>query len=141
MLNRDIAVVRDPKARSGAPLAARLLQFDALPANRDVVLNAARAVASRYADATALPTMLERWYAGDKRQAFIQLTTMGEAMRANGQQVSWLDRAIARHFPTYAANRSRRSLPIPSRTPRSRRRSINASRFRMRRPRPTSGWR
>ncbi|MEG3090248.1 hypothetical protein [Sphingomonas sp. PB1R3] len=99
MLNRDIAVVRDPKARSGAPLAARLLQFDALPANRDVVLNAARAVASRYADATALPTMLERWYAGDKRQAFIQLTTMGEAMRANGQQVSWLDRAIARHFP------------------------------------------
>ncbi|WP_343527048.1 hypothetical protein [Sphingomonas sp.] len=99
ILDRDIAVVRDPKARSGAPLAARLLQFDALPANRDVVLRAAKAVAGRYADSTALPSVLDRWYAGDKRQAFVQLAAMGEAMRANGQQTPWLDRAIARHFP------------------------------------------
>ncbi|MET3435535.1 hypothetical protein [Sphingomonas sp. 1185] len=99
VLDRDIAVVRDSKARSGAPLAARLLQFDALAANRDVVLDAAKAAAARYADSAALPIVLERWYAGDKRQAFVQLTTMGEAMRANGQQTPWLDRAIARHFP------------------------------------------
>lgn len=99
VLDRDIAVVRDPRARSGAPLAARLLQFEALPANRDVVLGAARAVAARYADSVALPVVLDRWYAGDKRQAFVQLATMGEAMRANGQQTPRLDRAIASHFP------------------------------------------
>lgn len=98
ILDRDIAVMRDPKARSGAPLANRLLQFDALPADRDVVMAAARAVATRYADSAALPRVLERWWAGDTRQAFVELVTMGEAMRANGQQVFWLDRAVARHF-------------------------------------------
>lgn len=99
VLARDMAVVRDPRARSGAPLIGRMLQFDALPANRDVALHAAQSLAARYADSKALPTVLERWYAGDKRQAYVALVTMGEAMRVAGQQVPWLDRDVARYFP------------------------------------------
>lgn len=99
VLDRDIAVVRDPRARSGAPLIGRMLQFDALAADRDVVLRAAQSVAVRYADSKALPAILEHWYAGDRQQAYIQLATMGEGMQAAGQQVPWLDRDIARYFP------------------------------------------
>lgn len=99
ILAADIAVVRDPKTRSGGPLDSRLLQFDAAPANRVVLLQAARSVADRYADSVALPAVLERWYADDKRQAFVQLSALAEAVRARGQSTSWFDAAVSRHFP------------------------------------------
>lgn len=99
ILDRDIAIVRDPKVRSGASLDARLLQWDAAPGNRPIVLRAARAVAGRYPDSAMLPTVLERWYAGDTRQAFLALAALADALRANGQSTPWLDGAIARHFP------------------------------------------
>lgn len=117
VLDRDIAAVRDARARSGAPLVGRMLQFDALPANRDVVLRAAQSVAARYADSKALPLVLERWYAGDKQQAYIQLATMGEAMRAAGQQVAWLDRDMGRYFPDTRERQIEAFLADPSPDP------------------------
>lgn len=99
ILDRDIAIVRDPRARSGASLDARLLQWEAAPANRDLLLRAARAVAARYPDSARLPTVLDRWYAGDTRQAFVALAGLGDALAANGQSTPWLGTAIARHFP------------------------------------------
>lgn len=99
ILARDIAVVRDPQARSGMPLVGRLLLFDTAPANRAIVLDAARGVAAAYRDSALLPTILERWYAGDRQGAFVALATLADGARANGQQVARIDRAIEIRFP------------------------------------------
>lgn len=98
ILDRDRAVVRDPQTRSGMPLVARLLLFDVAPANRELVLRAARGVAASYGDSAALPTVLTRWYAGDRAGAFVALATMAEAMRSAGQSIGRIDRAIEAHF-------------------------------------------
>lgn len=99
LLDRDIGVVRDPKLRSGAPLVGRLLRFDALPANREMVLRAAHSVASRYPDSVRLPTVLEHWYAGDKQQALVDLAGLGDALRTHGQSTQAVDQSVAKFFP------------------------------------------
>ncbi|MEH3099108.1 hypothetical protein [Sphingomonas adhaesiva] len=119
ILDRDIAVVRDPKARSGAPLAARLLRFDVQPGNRDLLIRAARAVAARYPDSAALPVVLERWYADDKPQALVALAQLGEALTANGQSTRWIGTAIDRHFADVERDRIAAFLADPHPDPRT----------------------
>jgi len=99
VLERDVAIARDPRSRSGAPLVARLLQFDALPANRPLVLKAAQLVAARYPDSAILPALLRDWYEGDRDRAFEGLNALVEGMAAHGQTNARLDRIIAEFLP------------------------------------------
>lgn len=116
-LARDIAVVRDPRARSGLPMVGRLLLFDVALANRTVVLDAAGGVAAAYPDSALLPTVLEHWFAGDRQAAFVALVTMAEGMRAGGQQVARIDRAIETRFPDIDRQQVEAFLADPDPTP------------------------
>ncbi|PVX29341.1 hypothetical protein DD559_08425 [Sphingomonas pokkalii] len=99
VLDRDVAIVRDSRTGSGGPLVVRLLQFEAAAANRPLVLRAAKAVAARYADSAALPGVLERWYAGERTQAFLQLTALAESLSQSGYTSSRIDQVIANFLP------------------------------------------
>ena len=78
LLLRDIGAERAGRPNSVAGFANLLLRFDAPPANRPVLLVAARAAAVRFPDGAQLPAVLEAWFAGDRAKAFDALSDLIE---------------------------------------------------------------
>lgn len=74
-LSRDVTYDhgQEEKTQTAGHGVERLLLLTVKPANRPVLMEAARAVADRYADGRHLPEFLDAWYAGDKALAYRRL--------------------------------------------------------------------
>jgi hypothetical protein len=77
-LNRDVTYDhgQEDKTQTAAYGVERLLQLAVKPANRSLLIEAARLVADRYPDGRHLPEFLDAWYAGDKALAYRSLNAL-----------------------------------------------------------------